>query len=60
MITLPSRARPGSVRGREPVARRTFLVLIFVSPPSPFTMTLPGPSSRACPLNRVILFFLNR
>ena len=60
MIVLPSRARPGSVRGREPVASRTFFVLIFVSPPSPLTMTFPGPSRRACPLKRVILFFLKR
>ena len=57
---LAVEGRPGRVRGREPVARRTFFVLIFVSPPSPLTMTLPGPSSRACPRNSVILFFLKR
>ncbi len=47
MISLPSRASPGSVRGREPVARSTFVVLIFVSPASLFTTTVPGPSRRA-------------
>ena len=41
MIVLPSGAMPGSDFGREPVARITFFVSIFVSPPRP---SRPRPS----------------
>ena len=59
-IVLPSGVMPGSDFGREPVARMTFFVAIFVSPPSPFTTTAFEPSRRPWPLKRVILFFLKR
>ncbi len=60
MMVLPSGVIPGSDFGREPVARITFFVSTRVSPPSPFTTTAFAPSSRPCPLKRVILFFLKR
>ena len=60
MIVLPSGVMPGIARGREPVASMTFFVWTFVSPPSPLTTTVFGPSSRPCPLNSAILCFLNR
>ena len=59
-IDLPSGVIPGRLRGADPVARRTDLVLSFFSSFSPLTTTLPAPSSRACPLKRAILFFVNR
>ena len=59
-MAVPSGAMPGRERGFEPVAIITFFVATFVSPPSPFTITVRGPSSRPWPLKSVILFFLKR
>jgi hypothetical protein len=59
-MAFPSGVIPGRLRGRDPVASITDLAARRVSPCSPLTMTLPGPSSRPWPLNSAILFFLKR
>ena len=59
-MDLPSGVMPGRLRGREPVARITALVVSLVSALSPWTTTVRGPSSRPVPLKSAILFFLNR
>ncbi len=59
-MDFPSGVIPGRLRGREPVARMTAFVEIFVSPASPLTITVLPPSRRPWPLKSVILFFLKR
>ena len=49
MIVLPSGAMPGSAFGRDPVARITFFVSIFVSPPRPPPPRSSGPPGVPAP-----------